>query len=400
MPIFASPSYHGYDTVDYYSVDPEYGTNQDFKRLVAEAHARGIRVILDLMLNHTSSEHPSFQDALRDPASPYRDWYIWAHEDPNYRGPWGDEAWHRSPVRDEYYYGVFWEGMPDLNYRNPAVTAEARAISAYWLGEMGADGFRLDAIKHLIEDGRIQENTPATQRWLREYRAFLDATAPDALTVGEVFGGGAAVLASYYPDQLDSYFQFEVGAAILAAANDGLAADVVTTVEDASAVAPDQRWAPFLTNHDQPRVMTQLGGDVAEAKLAATALLTLPGLPFLYYGEEIGMAGDKPDELIRTPMQAPSWSSPCSSCRRTRETSWSPAPTPSPSTSSPLPSPTPRTPPVPSAPGSTPSCSAPPSSASASPAPTPSRWTPTASVARREGPTSADSPTRRCSAWG
>ena len=302
MPIFESPSYHGYDTVDHYAVDREYGSNEDFVALVDAAHARGVRVLLDLMLNHTSSEHPWFREALADPASPYRDWYRFSTEDPGYRGPWGQKVWHPSPVGGEYFYGVFYEGMPDLNYRNPAVTAEAERISRFWLEEMGADGFRLDAIKHLIEDDRVQENTPETQRWLREYRAFLGRVAPDAFTVGEVFGGGTGVLASYYPDGLDSFFAFEVGQTLLAAANYGLAADFVDAAEGAYTKLPDQRWAPFLTNHDQPRTMTELG-DVAEARLAATALLTLPGLPFVYYGEEIGMGGDKPDELIRTPMQ-------------------------------------------------------------------------------------------------
>lgn len=303
MPIFQATSYHGYDVEDYERVDPEYGTNQDFERLVEEAHRRGIRVILDLVLNHTSRNHPWFQEALNDPGSPYRDWYIWSEEDPGYPGPWGAEAWHRSPVREEYYYGVFQEGMPDLNYRNPAVTAEAERISAFWLNEMGADGFRLDAIKHLIEEGQEQESTAETHAWLRGYRDFLDATAPDAFTVGEVFGASPFLLAPYYPDQLHSYFAFEVGAQILNAANYGGASGLVSTVEDALDQLPDQRWAPFLTNHDQPRTMTVLDGDVAKAKIAATALLTMPGLPFVYYGEEIGMTGTKPDERIRTPMQ-------------------------------------------------------------------------------------------------
>ena len=126
MPNFQATSYHGYDVEDYYRVDPDYGSNEDFERLVMEAHARGIRVVLDLVLNHTSREHPWFQDALRDPDSPYRDWYIFSADDPGYGGPWGQRVWHDSPVRDESYYGIFWEGMPDLNYRNPAVTAGMR----------------------------------------------------------------------------------------------------------------------------------------------------------------------------------------------------------------------------------------------------------------------------------
>ncbi len=303
MPIAESPSYHGYDVVDYRKVDPEYGTNDDFKRLVVEAHKRGINVILDLVLNHTSSEHPWFKEAQANEDSPYREWYIWSKDNPGYKGPWGDVAWHKSPVQDEYYYGVFWSGMPDLNYRNPAVTEEAQKISAFWLNEMGADGFRLDAIKHLIENGRVQENTPETHAWLSGYREFLAQTDPDVFTVGEIFGANPQTLKNYYPDQLDSYFVFDIGQQLVGAVNTGSAIAFNLTTQNAFKQLPFQRFAPFLTNHDQDRVMSVLGDDVAEAKIAATALLTLPGMPFLYYGEEIGMLGTKPDERIRTPMQ-------------------------------------------------------------------------------------------------
>ncbi len=300
MPVMEATSYHGYDVVDYYNVERDYGTNADFERLVAEVHRRGIKVVLDLVLNHTSREHRWFQEALRDPASPYRDWYIFEPEDPGYAGPWGDVAWHRSPVTDEFYYGVFWEGMPDLNYRHPVVTEEARKVTSFWLG-LGADGFRLDAIKHLIEEGRVQENTPSTHEWLCNHRAFLDEVAPDAFTVGEIFGGNDATLAPYYPDQLHAYFHFDLACRLLAAAYGG--APLMEVITRADATIPDQRWAAFLTNHDQARAMVALNGDVAMAKVVATALLTLPGLPFVYYGEEIGMTGNKPDERIRTPMQ-------------------------------------------------------------------------------------------------
>lgn len=302
MPIAESPSYHGYDVVDYYKVEPDYGTNDDFKRLVAEAHKRGIKVVLDLVLNHTSSQHPWFQEALSNPESPYRDYYIFSKDDPGYRGPWGEQVWHKSPLRDEYYYGVFYDGMPDLNYRNEAVTAEAQKISAFWVHDMGADGFRLDAIKHAIEDGPVQEHTPETHAWLRGYKAFLEQSAP-AFTVGEIFGATSADLQPYYPDQLDTYFTFNIGDSILSAASGGSAGGYLASVQNANELLPFQRFAPFLTNHDQDRALNRLGGDVEKAKAAAVALLTLPGLPFIYYGEEIGMLGTKPDEFLRTPMQ-------------------------------------------------------------------------------------------------
>lgn len=303
MPVAEAASYHGYDTIDYYTVEQDYGSNADFKQLTEAAHQRGVKVIIDLVLNHTSSQHPWFLEAAQNPASPYRDWFLWSPIDPGYAGPWGQKVWHRTPGQNDFFYGIFWEGMPDLNYRNPAVTAEAHKISAFWLNEMGVDGFRLDAIKHIVEAGREQENTRETWAWLREYAAFLRSIKPDVFTVGEIFGGRPGVLDGYYPDQLDTYFEFGVGEGILRAARSGDARDFLRPVVAAQNGLPFQRYAPFLTNHDQERAITTMGGDLGRARVAALALLTLPGMPFLYYGEEIGMGGTKPDERLRTPMQ-------------------------------------------------------------------------------------------------
>src|SRR5437763_9562060 len=132
MPVAASPSYHGYDVSDYYRVEPAYGSNDDFKRLVAQAHRHGIKVLVDMVLNHSSSEHPYFQAALHDTTSSYRAWYRFA---PASLG----KNWHHSPVRDEYYYGLFWSGMPDLNYETPAVRDEAKKIATFWLRDMDVD---------------------------------------------------------------------------------------------------------------------------------------------------------------------------------------------------------------------------------------------------------------------
>jgi len=143
MPVDESPSYHGYDVSDYYRVARALGTNDDFKRMVAAAHDRGIRVLVDLVLNHSSDQHPHFQEALRDSASPYRAWYRWSPTDPG-RGPWGSDIWHKSPLRDEYYYGIFSSHMPDLNYETPAVLEEAKHVAEYWLDSMHVDGFRFD----------------------------------------------------------------------------------------------------------------------------------------------------------------------------------------------------------------------------------------------------------------
>ena len=139
MPPAEAHSYHGYDVTDYYAVESDYGELADMRRLVAEAHKRGIAVIVDMVLNHSSSRHPWFLSS-RLGEQAYADWYIWRDEDPGYRGPWGAPAWHRAG--DRYYYGVFWDGMPDLNYNNPAVTREIYDIATFWLDEVGVDGFR------------------------------------------------------------------------------------------------------------------------------------------------------------------------------------------------------------------------------------------------------------------
>jgi len=303
MPIMESVSYHGYDVTDYYAVEKDYGTKDDFLALIDAAHGRGIKVIIDHVINHTSVEHPWFIDAASGPDAARRDWYIFEEQDPAFTGPWGADAWHPAPAGADFYYGLFWSGMPDLNFRNPDVTAEIYAITEFWLTEMRVDGFRLDAIKHLIEEGRVQESTPETLTWIRDYAAFIRSVKRDAYTVGEVSGANAAALKPYYPDLLDQYFQFEIAAGTLSAASSGSPLLLGITVGGAERMIPDQRYATFLTNHDQPRVATQLDGDQEQLRVAAMLMLSLPGTPFIYYGEEIGMSGDKPDELIRTPMQ-------------------------------------------------------------------------------------------------
>jgi glycosidase len=205
-------------------------------------------------------------------------------------------------VRDEYYYGVFWAGMPDLNYETPAVREEAKKIATFWLREMGVDGFRLDAVPYLVEEGACLQGCAGTHAVLHDYAAHLDSVKPGAYTVGEAWGSIAAIM-PYYPDQLTSYFGFELSDSLLSAVRTGSAAGLLAGYLRLQDTLPPYRWSPFLTNHDQTRTMTALGGDVGRAKLAATLLLTLPGLPFVYYGEEIGMTGDKPDPRLRTPMQ-------------------------------------------------------------------------------------------------
>lgn len=294
MPVAESPSYHGYDVTNYYKVEPDYGTNDDFKALMAAAHQRGIKVLVDLVLNHASSEHPYFQEALRDTLSPHRNWFLWSKT--------GGNGWHKSPVRDEYYYGLFWSGMPDLNFEHPAVMNEAKYVAKYWLDSLGVDGFRLDAIRHLVEVGDSNANTGATHRAIREWGQYVRMIAPKSYTIGEVWDNTENIL-TYYPNQLDAYFAFPISEGLMDAVRSGKAGPLIPTVLQFQAAQPAWRWAPFQRNHDQTRTMTFLQNDVAGAKLAATILMTLPGVPFIYYGEEIGMTGDKPDERLRTPMQ-------------------------------------------------------------------------------------------------
>lgn len=309
MPIMKSPSYHGYDVTDYEAVNPQYGTMTDLDRLVAEAHRRGVRVVLDLVLNHTSDAHPWFRESAKGPASPKRDWYIWSPTDLGWPQPWNaasDSTWH--PRNGAFYYGVFWGGMPDLNYRNPEVREEAKRIARFWLGH-GVDGFRLDAIRHLIETGpgAGQAGSPENHVFLREFAQAVKAAKPDAMLVGEVWST-AADIADYYGegnDELDMLFDFPLAGAIVQDVAAGESGRIVNALDDVAKLYPRGAVdAVFLTNHDQIRVATALGDDPAREKLAAAILLTLPGAPFIWQGEELGMQNGpgREDEWKRTPM--------------------------------------------------------------------------------------------------
>ncbi len=301
MPINPSPSYHGYDVTNYYEVNPQYGTTADFERFVAAAHKRGIKVIIDMVLNHTSSRDPHFLSALRGPNSPYRSWYIFSPK-PGGKGPWGENVWHKSPVRDEYYYGVFSAEMPDLNYHTAAVREEGKKIAGFWLRKMGVDGFRLDAVQYLVEQGKCLKDCPGTHAYLRSYMAYIDSVKPGAYTIGEVWDPLDTLL-TYYPHQLTAYFTFDLADSLRTAVKRGTTGGMFEQYLRLQDTLPSYRWSPLLSNHDGTRIMTILGDSIPSAKQAATLLLTLPGLPYLYYGEEIGMTGDKPDPRLRTPMQ-------------------------------------------------------------------------------------------------
>ncbi len=312
MPVMESPSYHGYDVVDYRAIERDYGTADDFRDLVRAAHARGIAVIVDFPINHTSRDHPWFLDS-RTRGSVHDDWYVWAAQPP------GGPGWH--PDGDRWYYGFFWEGMPDLNLGNPKVTTELTEVARFWLRELGVDGFRLDGAKHLIEDGPILENTPETHAWLGVFHGAVRAMSPDALLVGEVWDI-SSISASYVPDALDMTFEFGLATGYREAVRNGQARSLAVSLREVAGLEAPGEFGAFLTNHDMDRIASQLGGDRAKLRLAASLLLTGPGVPFVYYGEEIGMSGAKPDERIRTPMQwdasapaggfstGPAWESP------------------------------------------------------------------------------------------
>lgn len=300
MPVAESPSYHGYDVVDYRAIEADYGTADDFRAFMAAAHERGISVIVDLVLNHTSREHPWFLDSLTA-GSAHDDWYLWSETRPPVARSDGSRVWHEANGR--FYYAYFWEGMPDLNLENPDVTAALDDIARFWLDEMGVDGFRLDAARHLIEDGKELENTPATFAWLKAFRERLKADHPDALILGEVYDSSSMSSRYVRDGSLDLTFDFGLASAATTSLNSRDAGSIAAAETEAAERYPADTLATFLANHDQNRVASQLAGDLAALRLAATFLLTGPGVPFIYYGEEIGMTGTKPDERIRTPMR-------------------------------------------------------------------------------------------------
>jgi glycosidase len=313
MPVFGSPSYHGYDTTDYENVNPDYGTNADLERLLAEAHRRGMKVIVDLVLNHTGSGHPWFVESASSRSSPRRDWYVWRDDNPGWGQPWNPagQTWHQK--NGAFFYGIFWSGMPDLNFRNPAVREEAKRIASLWLAR-GVDGFRLDATRHLIEDGpgAGQNDTPETHAFLKEFAAHVRAAKPDAILIGENWTE-TATIAPYYGsttavpggDELPLNFDFPLASRILAGTRQGEAGLIADKLREVRATYPPGATdVPFLTNHDMRRVATELREDPGKLRSAAAVLLTLPGTPFLYYGEEIGLANgtEEGDEAKRTPM--------------------------------------------------------------------------------------------------
>lgn len=321
MPIMPSPSYHKYDVTNYKGIHPDYGTEADFKQFVAAAHERGIKVLVDLILNHAGYDHPWFQEALKGTDNPYREYFVWARKD-SIRDQIAKKQtaldsdnirqWH--PVNNdtlaEQYYGYFYGGMPDFNFDNPKVKAEFVEIGRYWLQDMSVDGFRLDAAKHIFPTDRAADNH-AFWVW---FRTEMQKIKPDVYLVGEVWSPAEEV--GPYLKGLPALFNFDMGYAITAAVQagrdtSGLISRYKAINDYYNSITREYIDATFLKNHDQNRILSELNDRPEKQRVAASILMSLPGTPYIYYGEEIGMKGRKPDEYIREPfIWAPGQSDP------------------------------------------------------------------------------------------
>ena len=304
MPIFKSADRdHGYAVVNYREIEPDYGTLADLDRLLAEAHQRGIGVIVDYVINHSSSEHPAFEDAYDHKNSIYTDWYIFKDSPQKGWNTFSGDPWREANQR--WYYAVFDTAMPDFNLRNPQVIDFHLNNLRFWLNR-GVDGFRFDAVGVLIENRAIAwENQPENHVVMKRIRELLDAYGKRYM-VCEAPGDPAAFAA---PDSCGSAFAFGLQKHIIASVKLGrVKPDLLYTLS----TQPVARMATLLANHDAfagARLFKQFNGDEKSYRVAAATLLTLPGTPFIYYGEEIGLSHAEPvqqdDQAIRGPM---SWS--------------------------------------------------------------------------------------------
>ena len=312
MPIHPSPSYHKYDVLDYYAIDPEYGTMADFEEFLTQCHSRDMKVMLDLVLNHTSSDHPWFQEACRylshlpqkaepdDHACPAVEFYHFSRE------PAG--GYHPVPEAEGWYYeGRFTDRMPDLNFDSPALLSELRSIMDFWL-KKGVDGFRLDAAKE-YESGKTDRNIEIL-RWVSETAREIN---PDVVLVGEVWDSFQQI-GRYYESGLPSIFNYPFGGSggkivkvLRNAGNPAMVSSYAEALQKADSCYrsknPDYVDAPFLSNHDVGRIAGFVGRNPEKTKLAGAMNLFMTGNVFIYYGEEIGMvAGAIDDPSYRGPM--------------------------------------------------------------------------------------------------
>ncbi|MEA3441052.1 MAG: maltose alpha-D-glucosyltransferase [Chloroflexota bacterium] len=345
LPIFPSPlNDDGYDIADYYGVLPEYGSLDDFKDLIDAAHVRNMRVITDLVINHTSDQHPWFQEARADRNSPYRDYYVWSDTDKKYPDAriifldTETSNWTWDEAAGQFYWHRFYSSQPDLNFDNPAVQQEMLNIVRFWL-DLGVDGFRTDAVPYLFERaGTNCENLPETHTFIKTLRKFIDDQYPGRLLLCE---------ANQWPEDVRPYFgdgdEFQMGfhfplmPRIFMALHKQDVSPLRWILERTPEIPENCQWCTFLRNHDEltlemvtegerqwmwhayapePRMRLNLGirrrlaplleNDRLRIELINSLLFTLPGSPIIYYGDEIGM-GDNiwlPDRSgVRTPMQ-------------------------------------------------------------------------------------------------
>ncbi len=344
LPMYPSPLRDdGYDISDFYNIHPDYGTIADFQAFIAAAHGRGIKVVADLVLNHTSDQHPWFQSA-REPGSSKRDWYIWSDDDFKYKNAriiFTDAEksnWSWDPVARAYYWHRFFSHQPDLNYDNPEVRAEMLKVMRFWL-DLGLDGFRVDAAPYLFErEGTSCENLPETHAYLKELRAAIDRDYQGRVLLAEANQLPAAVRPYFGEgDECHMAFHFPLMPRIFIAVRKEDRTPITDVLRETPDIPASCQWALFLRNHDeltlemvtpeeraymlaeyadQPhmrinlgirrRLSPLLGFGRRRMELLASLILSLPGSPVIYYGDEIGMGDD--GELgdrdgVRTPMQ-------------------------------------------------------------------------------------------------
>lgn len=295
MPIMESTTYHGYDVVDYQSVNPDYGTMEDFEYMLGVLHDNGIRVILDFVANHTSSSNAWFKEALADKDSKYRDYYFISEEEKT------EDGW-RKAENGLYYYGLYDSIMPDLNYANKNVWEDMKANAGFWL-DKGVDGFRLDGANNIDEDAAV------THAWWQDFTTYVKSKNPAAFIVGENWITTMKELAPYFAD-MDSSFNFDAANLIEEMAR-GVQTDIVKHLNEGHAYYEESaNTTPsvpkvtidsvMINNHDMDRIASS-AGTKEQAKLAAALQFTLPGTPYIYYGDELGQLGEKPDDNRREP---------------------------------------------------------------------------------------------------
>ncbi|MEG0328406.1 MAG: alpha-amylase family glycosyl hydrolase [Erysipelothrix sp.] len=298
MPINPSPSYHKYDVVDYYDIDKSYGDIESMKSLLSSIKDRDMTLIMDLVLNHTSSDHPWFKEAVAAKQSgtcsetKYCDYY-------NFSDSW--EKGYNEVSSGLWYESVFTDSMPDLNLDNPEVRNEIKEIVTFWFN-LGVSGFRLDATTHFYED-----ETSKNTEFLSWFNAMAKEINPQAYIVGEAWVPNSTI-AQMYDSKIDSFFNFGVSQAqgdivksIKKGDGQALSKKVADYNDEIRSYNPKAKDAPFLSNHDNGRSASYFA-DEKEQKLAASIYLTMPGTPFIYYGEEIGLKGSGVDENKRLPM--------------------------------------------------------------------------------------------------